>query len=139
MRKTEDGYYRNRHSCFLLQYHLVLITKYRHPVITGALERDLKDYVNGFFKSHRMSVLSMECMPDHMHVVFEAGPQVNLADFINSLKTCSSRRERKLYEEFLSKYYWKPYFWSQTYFLGTVSEKSTEIVKRYVALQKGDL
>ena len=30
-----NGYYVNRHSCFLLQYHLVLVTKYRRPAITG--------------------------------------------------------------------------------------------------------
>ena len=27
-------YYTNRHSCFLLQYHMVLVTKYRLPVLT---------------------------------------------------------------------------------------------------------
>ncbi len=36
MEQTLDGSYKNRHSCFLLQYHLVLITKYRHEVIKGA-------------------------------------------------------------------------------------------------------
>lgn len=29
MKYKKDGYYINRHSCFLLQYHLVLVTKYR--------------------------------------------------------------------------------------------------------------
>lgn len=31
MQKKND-YYVNQHSCFLLQYHLVLVTKYRKPV-----------------------------------------------------------------------------------------------------------
>lgn len=34
-KKRGTDYYVNRHSCFLLQYHLVLVTKYRHPVLTG--------------------------------------------------------------------------------------------------------
>lgn len=33
-KKRGTDYYVNRHSCFLLQYHLVLVTKYRHPVLT---------------------------------------------------------------------------------------------------------
>ena len=33
MWKSKTGYYRNRHSCFLLRYHFALITKYRHEVI----------------------------------------------------------------------------------------------------------
>ena len=40
----QGGYYVNRHSCFLLQYHLVLVTKYRHPVIRGQLETALRNY-----------------------------------------------------------------------------------------------
>ena len=28
-------YHMNRHSIYKLQYHLVVVTKYRHPVLTG--------------------------------------------------------------------------------------------------------
>ena len=31
-------YNTNRRSCYLLQYHLVVVTKYRQPVITGELK-----------------------------------------------------------------------------------------------------
>lgn len=35
----EESLYRtNRHSCYLLEYHLVVVTKYRHPVLTGKLK-----------------------------------------------------------------------------------------------------
>ena len=36
-KKKGQSYYTNRHSCFLLQYHMVLVTKYRHPVLTGGV------------------------------------------------------------------------------------------------------
>uniref|UniRef100_UPI0038CBFED7 transposase n=1 Tax=Intestinibaculum porci TaxID=2487118 RepID=UPI0038CBFED7 len=39
-RKKDQSYYTNRHSCFLLQYHMVLVTKYRKPVLRGEV-RDL--------------------------------------------------------------------------------------------------
>ena len=39
MKKTSTGYYVNNHSCFLLQYHLVLVTKYGHKVIIGNLKK----------------------------------------------------------------------------------------------------
>ncbi len=39
MRKKDNtDYYINRHSCFLLQYHIVFVTKYRHPVLTGKVK-----------------------------------------------------------------------------------------------------
>lgn len=34
----KQNYYVNRHSCFLLSYHLVLVTKYRKPVLPMALK-----------------------------------------------------------------------------------------------------
>ena len=35
-KKVKDKpYYTNNHSCFLLTAHLVLVTKYRNPVLQG--------------------------------------------------------------------------------------------------------
>ena len=39
-------YYTNNHSCFLLSAHLVLVTKYRNPVLQG----EVKDYVYQLIK-----------------------------------------------------------------------------------------
>ena len=136
MKYTNDGYYINRHSCFLLQYHLVLITKYRHPVIKGSIEQWLKDYTQTYFTERDCIIQAFECMPDHIHILFDAPPQINLADFINAYKSASSRHIRKNFEEELRPYYWKPYFWSLSYYIGTVSERSTEAVKTYINTQK---
>ena len=136
MKYTNDGYYINRHSCFLLQYHLVLITRYRHPVIRDSIEQWLKDYTQTYFTERDCIIHAFECMPDHIHILFDAPPQINLADFINAYKSASSRHIRKNFEEELRPYYWKPYFWSLSYYIGTVSERSTEAVKTYISTQK---
>lgn len=39
LKQNNSDYYCNKHSCFLLQYHLVLVTKYRHKVIVGIWNR----------------------------------------------------------------------------------------------------
>ena len=136
MKQDKHGYYKNRHSCFLLQYHLVLITKYRHPVITGKLEARLKEYTAAYFAQRDMPVTAFELMPDHIHILFDAPPQINLADFVNAFKSASSRRMRAEFPDHLSSYYWKPYFWSLSYYIGTVSERSTAAVKEYILHQK---
>lgn len=134
--KKKNGYYKNRHSCFLLQYHLVLITKYRHPVIKGNVEYFLKEYITNYFEERNCPILAFEMMPDHIHLLFEAGPQINLAEFINAFKSASSRMVRKNFPNELKEYYWKPYFWSLSYFVGTVNEKTTSIVENYIKNQK---
>nr|WP_298060605.1 transposase [uncultured Blautia sp.] len=54
MKLKNEEYYTNRHSCFLLQYHLVLVTKFRYPVITGDIEKELKDYTKCFFERREL-------------------------------------------------------------------------------------
>ncbi|MCD7808047.1 MAG: IS200/IS605 family transposase [Erysipelotrichaceae bacterium] len=136
MRKNRNGYYTNRHSCFLLQYHLVLITKYRHPVLVGELEKDLVEYTKNFFKERGLVIIEVNCDRDHIHILFEAPPQISLSEFVNAYKTGSSRTMRKNHAEFLAPYYWKPYFWSMSYFVGTVSDRSEAVVAKYIQNQK---
>ena len=133
---SKNGYRTRRHSCFLLQYHLVLVTKYRHPVLTGDVASYLKEYTEAYFKEREMPVTAIEIMPDHVHILFSGIPAMDLAGFINAFKTCSSRKVRSKFQEELKEWYWKPYFWSRSYFIGSVSEHTSGIVKKYIEQQK---
>ncbi|MBQ1465641.1 MAG: IS200/IS605 family transposase, partial [Eubacteriaceae bacterium] len=83
-----------------------------------------------------LNLIALETMPEHVHILFEAVPNINLSTFVNAFKTASSRMVRKNFAEELAHYYWKPYFWSLSYFIGSVSDRSTEVVKRYIEDQK---
>lgn len=129
-------YKKSRHSCYDLNYHLVLVTKYRHPVIKEALAKDLKDYIYGYFNNNKVVINEYEDNLDHLHIMFEGKPNLNLSHFINGLKTNSSKFIREKYGASLKNYYWKPYFWSNSYFIGSVSEKSKSVVREYIRNQK---
>lgn len=135
MKMTSDGYYKNQHSCFLLQYHLVLVTKYRHPVLQGEIEEYLVQYTRDYFKKQDLNILELNCSEDHIHILFEAVPQMNLSNFVNAYKTASSRMIRKNFGNELKQYYWKPYFWSLSYFIGSVSENTLSAIKKYIQNQ----
>ena len=132
-----NSYYVNRHSCFLLQYHLVLVTKYRHPVIVGDLEKSLIDYTKQYFEKQGLNIIEVNTCNDHIHILFEAPPQINLASFINIFKTASSKVMRSSHEEFLNQYSSETSFWSLSYFVGSVSERSVSAVQEYIQMQKG--
>ena len=136
MKVNKNGYYTNRHSCFLLQYHLVLVTKYRKPAIVDELENGLKEYTMQYFKDRNLPVHALETMPDHIHILFDAPPQINLSEFINAFKSASSRQMRKRYAQQFQVYYWKPYFWSLSYFIGTISSRTEKAVKEYISNHK---
>ena len=73
---------------------------------------------------------------DHVHILYEADPFTAPGSLANIVKTKTSRFARKEYgETILKKYYWKPYFWSDSYFVTTVSENSLAVVQDYIRNQ----
>ena len=135
-RKAGQSYYTNRHSCFLLQYHMVLVTKYRHPVLTGKIRDTVYEKIQSIFKDRGLEILEFNGEADHIHILFEADPLTAPGELVNVVKTQTSRTVRKLYgDTLLKKWYWKPYFWSDSYFITTVSENSLQNVQIYIQSQ----
>jgi REP-associated tyrosine transposase len=124
---------KNRHSIYDLEYHLVVVTKYRHPVIADSLkERLIELSYDLFIAKWNLKIIEINSDMDHIHILFEGSPQVQLSKLVNNYKTVTSRLIRKEFGESLKPYYWKPYFWSSSYFICTVSDRSHEQVKRYI-------
>lgn len=131
-KKRGTDYYVNRHSCFLLQYHLVLGTKYRHPVLTGPVREAVYERVQYVADSRGFRILEINGEADYLHILMEADAVTSPAELANVIKTQTARRARKLYgETLLKKYYWKPYFWSDSYFICSVSETSRQVIQQY--------
>jgi len=127
---------RNRHSIYDLEYHLVVVTKYRHPVLNEEVTSKLLEISRRLLEDDwPCKVVEINTSTDHVHILFEAPPQVQLSKLVNNYKTVTSRLIRKEFADFLSQYYWKPYFWSQSYFIATVSERTHAAVQSYIKNQ----
>lgn len=110
-KKSGQKYYTNRHSCFLLQYHIVLVTKYRRPVLTGVVKEFVYQVIQDIFEEKELVILEMNGEADHIHILFEADPFTAPGTLVNVIKTKTSRYARKQYgDTILKKYYWKPLF-----------------------------
>ena len=136
-KKDENiNYYTNRHAVYLLQYHLVVVTKYRHKVINNDLKDRLIEISYSIIESDwKSKIISINTDEDHVHILFETSPQTQLSKLINNYKTVTSRLIRKEFSKQLEQYYWKPYFWSDTYFISSVSDTSEAMIKRYIEKQ----
>ncbi|WP_279145690.1 IS200/IS605 family transposase [Clostridium tyrobutyricum] len=128
-------YRTNRHSCYSLKYHLVVVTKYRHKCINKEVMNRLIEISNNIFDKWNCSILEINGEADHLHILFEAPPQVQLSKLINNFKTVSSRLIRKDFAEYLSKFYWKPYFWSESYLILSTGGATIDIIEQYIQNQ----
>lgn len=126
---------KNRHSIYNLTYHLVVITKYRRKCINEDVLEDLKEISKRLLSVKGGSVLEVNGEKDHLHILFECPPQVELAKLVNTFKTVSSRLIRKKHSDYLRAYYWKPVFWSNSYCILSTGGATIETIKRYIESQ----
>ena len=126
----------NRHSCYRLHYHLVVVTKYRNKVINSHILKDLETISKNIFNEKwNCNIVEFNGESNHIHILFEAPPQVQLSKLINNFKTVSSRLVRKNHKAHVDKFYWKPFFWSNSYLLLSVGGATIDIIKEYIENQ----
>ena len=124
------------HSAYRLYYHVVFVIKYRHKVIDQKIMDRMQDIFTDVLKKWGCDLTEFGAEPDHVHLLIEANPSLNLARMVGNLKTVSARHIRKEFEEHLRPYFWKPYFWSRAYAVTTTGGASLETVKEYVLSQE---
>ncbi|WP_372882753.1 IS200/IS605 family transposase, partial [Psychromonas sp.] len=71
---------------------------------------------------------------DHVHLLIEYPPKVQLSKFINSLKGVSSRLMRKEFPD-IHRYLWNGALWSPSYFAGSCGGAALDALTTYIEQQ----
>lgn len=124
----------NNHSVFSLNYHLVLVIKYRKQVLNDDISNRLKEIFEYISPNYNITLEELEHDKDHVHVLFKAHPNSELSKFINSYKSASSRLIKKEFPSIKQKI-WKEYFWSRSYCLITTGGATIDVVRKYIENQ----
>lgn len=124
----------NNHSVFSLNYHLVLVIKYRKQVLSDEISNRLKEIFEYISPNYNITLEEWEHDKDHLHVLFKAHPKSEISKFINAYKSASSRLIKKEFPIIKQKL-WKECFWSRSYCLFTTGGTTIEIVKKYIENQ----
>ena len=120
----------NNHSVFALNYHLVLVVKYRRKVISDNVPLRLRDIFEYIQPSYNIKVVEWNHDTDHVHVLFSAHPNSELSKFLNAYKSASSRLIKKEYPEIKAKL-WKEFFWSRSFCLISTGGAPLDVIKKY--------
>jgi putative transposase len=117
-----------------LKMHLVLVTKYRRKVITALVLERLTEILSATCQKWDCKLQQCNGEADHVHMIIEYNPNMNIADFVGNLKTVSSRLIRKEFPG-VKNAFKKPVLWKIGYYVGSCGEASLEAVKRYIEQQ----
>ena len=125
---------KGRGYVYKLEYHLIWTTKYRHQVLVDSVADELKVILQDIADQNGLEIVSMEVMPDHVHLLLGATPQHAIPDFVKALKGASARRMFAAFPELKEKL-WGGHLWNPSYCILTVSENTKQQVQQYIESQ----
>lgn len=124
----------NNHSVFSLNYHLVLVVKYRRRVIDSIVSTRLREIFEYIQPAYNITLQEWNHDFDHVHVLFSAHPKSELTKFLNAYKSASSRLIKKEFPEIKEKL-WKEFFWSRSFCLISTGGAPIEVIRQYIESQ----
>jgi len=132
----ETEYRRGRSVFCALHVHLVFVTKYRRGVFTDRAHVVLRDAFMGVCAEFGAVLREVNGEDDHVHLLIEYPPTVQLSKLVNSLKGVSSRRLRQQNFPEVTHKLWGSHLWSPSYFAASCGGAPLEIVKQYIEQQR---
>ena len=131
---TENDIRTGRHCVFALHAHLVFVTKYRKRVFTSEALDILKEVIQKVCDDFDVELAAFEGEDNHVHLLINYPPQIQLSKLVNSLKGVSSRMLRKQMPSIANRYY-KDVLWSPSYFAASCGGAPLSVIKQYVEQQ----
>jgi putative transposase len=124
-------------TVYRLSIHLVLVTKYRYKVISTPVLNRLKEIFATTCEKWECELTEFNGEADHVHMLVDINPKVQISAFANNLKTVSSRLIRKEFPEHCTRFYRKAVFWKIGYCVVSTGGASLDVVKKYIQNQAG--
>lgn len=122
-------------AVYNIKLHVVFVTKYRRKTLTPEVLDYLKEAFADCLAAWHCKLVEFGGEPDHVHLLIDIHPALDISVLINNLKTASARRTRNRFAEHLAPFYSKPLFWHRAYFVGSVGGATLETVRAYVDAQ----
>jgi putative transposase len=124
-----------RHCVFILNAHLVFVTKYRHRVFTAAHLGRMQEVMRDVCADFGAELAEFNGEADHVHLRVNFPPTVAISRLVNSLKGVSSRRLRQEFPD-ITRHYWQAkHLWSGSYFAGSIGGPPISALRQYIEQQ----
>jgi REP element-mobilizing transposase RayT len=128
-------YIHKSHNVSVLLYHFVCPAKYRRTVFSDAVDLTVKDICLEISKRYDIHFLEIGTDKNHVHFLVQSVPTYSATKIIRIIKSITAREIFRLHPE-VKKQLWGGEFWSDGYFVNTVSKFGDEnSISQYVRKQ----
>ena len=134
LEQAEKPYHTDHSIVYSCQYHVIFCPKYRRAVLEDAVARQLKEMILEKQAEYGYAVMSMEIMPEHVHLLLDVDPRVGINNVVAKIKGYTSHELREEYPWLKKRL---PTLWTRGKFISTVVAVTLDTVQRYIADQRG--
>lgn len=134
LNNTKKQYRAADNLVFSCQYHVIFCPKYRRKIFTEPYVEALKKKLYEIANDYSFSILDIEIMPDHVHLIIDCNPKFGIAECVKKLKAISSHYMREEFPELKKRL---PTLWTRSVFIASVGDVSIESIEKYIEDQKG--
>ena len=113
-----------------LLVHFTWSTAGREPWLETGMRDDLYSYIGGIMNNKNAKLLSAGGMFDHIHLYASMPSTISIADFVNAVKSNSSRWIHESYARL------RKFAWQEGYGAFSVSKSEESKVVRYILNQE---
>lgn len=134
LEQANKPYHTDHSIVYSCQYHVIFCPKYRRPVLNESVSVRMKELVLEKQAEYGYTVMEMEVMPDHVHLLLDIDPRVGVNQAVAKIKGYTSHELRKEFPWLKKRL---PTLWTRSKFIATVGAVTLEVVQQYIVNQKG--
>jgi putative transposase len=126
---------RKSHNVSVLVYHYVCPARYRRVVFDEKVDEILKETCIEISKRYEIEFIEIGTDKDHVHFLIQSVPTYSATKIIRTVKSITAREIFRRAPE-VKKKLWGGKFWTDGYYVNTVSRYgSEETIRKYVQEQ----
>ena len=123
------------HNKTVLMYHLVCAVKYRRNVLSVTVTDTIVNVCLEITEKYGIEFIEIGTDKNHIHYLIQAPPKYSPTQIVTMIKSMTARMVFKINPE-VKKKLWGGEFWSDGYWMVTVSQNGTEkVIREYVKNQ----
>ena len=128
-------YIHKSHNVSVLLYHIVCPAKYREIVLSNEVDSAIKKICIEISKRHEMHFVEIGADKDHVHFLVQSVPTYSPTKIVRTIKSITAREIFRQIPS-IKKELWGGEFWTDGYYINTVSKRGNEdVVRQYVKKQ----
>ena len=125
-------WYHNISECY---YHIQLTVKYRKRLLNDDIRRIIKAEMTGYKERYTIEITEIGFDQDHLHILCRFLPKYSGGQVIRLMKSTVAKAIFKFIPS-IKKELWKGEFWTDGYYIATISGHGTKsVIQNYIKNQ----